>query len=101
MRASALFGEKKNKQTSDLSKFMMCPHGQGGGGRFFTILCGRPLWRPLMQRFRFFISNANCKFISGFLFQPFKSNVFWCRATRKKKGLAPIHVIAIDISCAM
>jgi len=43
--------------TSDFSKYMVCPHGQGGGvepvrtfcgegkrGSIFAILCGRPLW---------------------------------------------------------
>jgi len=43
-----LFGAK----SSDFSKFMVCPHGQGGmsqceqggGGQFFGILCGRLLW---------------------------------------------------------
>jgi len=52
MRTSARFGTK----TSDFSKFMVCPHGQGGlsqcghfsdkrgGGQFFEILCVRLLW---------------------------------------------------------
>jgi len=49
MRMSELFGAK----TSDFSKFIVCPHVQGGGlsqcghggrGKFFTILCGRLLW---------------------------------------------------------
>jgi len=39
MRTSALFGAK-----TYFSKFMVCPHGQGGGGLFYPILCGRPLW---------------------------------------------------------
>jgi len=33
MQTSALFGEK----TSEFSKFMVCPHEQGGGGQFFAI----------------------------------------------------------------
>jgi len=52
MRTSALFCAK------NLSKFMVCPHEQGGkrvvepiqrgeGGQFFSILCGRPLWTAL------------------------------------------------------
>jgi len=55
MRMSALFGAK----TPGFSKFMVCPHGQGGGvgwtsadifrtsgegDQFFAILCGRLLW---------------------------------------------------------
>jgi len=47
------------QKTSDFSKFMMCPHGQGERGvkpertlcgqggeavNFFALLCGRPLW---------------------------------------------------------
>jgi len=52
MRTSALLGAK----TSDFSKFMVCPHGQGGietvrtfcgqggGDQFFVILYGRLLW---------------------------------------------------------
>jgi len=52
MRTSALFGAK----TSELTKFMVCPHGQGGlsqsrhfsdkgeGVNFLAILCGRLLW---------------------------------------------------------
>jgi len=54
MQTSALFGAK----TSDFSKFMVCPHGQGGGdepvrtffgqgergSQFFADSCGRPLW---------------------------------------------------------
>jgi len=44
------------QKTSDISKFMVCPHGQGGfsqcghfvdkweEGQFFAILCGRLLW---------------------------------------------------------
>jgi len=54
MRTSVLFGAK----TLDFSKFMVCPHGQevrgiepvrtfcgqGGGGQFIAILCGRLLW---------------------------------------------------------
>jgi len=45
-------------KTSDFSKFIVCPHGQGGrglsqcgnfvdngrGGQFFEILCRHPLW---------------------------------------------------------
>jgi len=49
---SALLAQK----TSDFSKFMVCPHGQGGlsqcgGSQIFAILCGRLLWtaRPLRQ----------------------------------------------------
>jgi len=51
VRMSALFSAKK---TSDFSKFMVCPNGQGGkglnqcgqgarGGQFFAILCVRLL----------------------------------------------------------
>jgi len=40
MRTSALFGAK----TSDFSKLMVCPHGQGRVDQFFAILCGRLLW---------------------------------------------------------
>jgi len=41
LRTSALFGRKN----SDISKFLVCPHGQGGrGGKLFAILCGYLLW---------------------------------------------------------
>jgi len=55
MWTSAIFGAK----TPDFSKFMVCPHEQGGegglsqcghftdkgrGGQFFAILWTRPLW---------------------------------------------------------
>jgi len=44
------------QKTSDFSKFMVCPHGQGGrgfepvrtfceqGDQFFAFMCRRPLW---------------------------------------------------------
>jgi len=44
------------RKKTDFSKFMVCPHGQGGlsqcgrfadkegWGQFFAILCGRLLW---------------------------------------------------------
>jgi len=54
MLTSALSGAK----TLDFSKFIVCPHGQGGeglsqcghfadkegGDQFFSILCGRLVW---------------------------------------------------------
>jgi len=41
------------QKTSDIAKFMVCPHGQASadilptrreGRQFFAILCGRSLW---------------------------------------------------------
>jgi len=32
------------QKPSNFSKFVMCPHGQGGRGQFFAILYGRLLW---------------------------------------------------------
>jgi len=34
----------KNK---DFLKIKLCPNGQGEGGNFFVILCGRLLWTAL------------------------------------------------------
>jgi len=48
MRTSALFDAKKLKF---FLKFMMCPHGQGGGVQFFVILCERPLTLLLLGLF--------------------------------------------------
>jgi len=40
MRTSALFGSKN----FGFFRVYVCPHGQGEGGQFFAILCGRLLW---------------------------------------------------------
>jgi len=60
MQTSAISGAK----TSDFSKFMVCPRGQGAkglslcgyfaakgrGGQFFAILCGCLLWTAVRAR---------------------------------------------------